>query len=581
MFIKSISLENFRCHKKTEIDFFPGDSQGNISIIEGGDGDGKTTIFNAIGWCLYGKETSELLGETKQSLGIPNVSSLSNDGLNKLSVDLWLEIGESASSKEHPTSIRALRKARTRGIGIVEQEFSLQIYTQDENPKVLRDQEAERYIETIAPSDLIEFYMFNGEYLSSGKNVKGENIDASIKRQFRTGSMRSMEELLRQMEIDYRDSANRASKKQDSSIISEIKQIEEMVSKDETKKESLEEDARSYMEQEKTAKERMEKYRDAKIKIESKKELLKELSEKQAKRKKLKVDTKETSNKLLKTKIDFGYLVLSKATLTESYSKIKEEIGRGNLPPNIKKEFVDDLIEMHKCICGRELPEGSLEIERIKAILNESERESSKNILLEISPVINSILQIVENKVPSMLKSMEQMIKEQQQEERRLLEEIESMNSTESSLTEDEKVVMQEFENAEKDFDNFGSLAVQSENSAKTLKLKIQSANDKLMKLKEQQEKMAGKADEAARFFSYAKTVKLLKEILSVLRDRISEMFIISLQEEVNRLISSVKGLSHLSVSIKNVAGSIRVDYEDKFLPLEGASYLSRGSPGK
>jgi hypothetical protein len=182
MYIKSISLENYRCHKKTEIDFFPGGTQGYISIIEGGDGDGKTTLFNAIGWCLYGKETSELLGEPKQSLGIPNVSSINNDGLSKLSVDLWLEIGESAEPNQRPISMRAVRKASIRGINIVDQEFSLQISFHDENPKVLRDQEAERYIENIAPSDLIEFYMFNGEYLSSGKNVKGENIDASIKR---------------------------------------------------------------------------------------------------------------------------------------------------------------------------------------------------------------------------------------------------------------------------------------------------------------------------------------------------------------------------------------------------------------
>ena len=577
MYVKSISLENYRCHKKTEIDFFPGGSQGYLSIIEGGDGDGKTTIFNAIGWCLYGKETSELLGEPKQSLGIPNVSSLNTGGISKLSVDLWLEIGESAKSRGRPTSIRALRKASIRGTGIVEQEFSLQIYIQDENPKVLRDQEAQRYIESIAPSDLIEFYMFNGEYLSSGRNAKGENIDASIKRQFRTGSIRSMEELLKQIESEYRQSASRASKQQDSGIADEIKQLGDTISSDEARKEFFGEEARAYREQEKAAKEKMERYREAKIKIESKKELLSELSKKQEERRNLIGSTKDTVKKLLKTKTEFGYLILSKATLGESYSKIKEEIGRGNLPPNIKKEFIDDLIEMHKCICGRDLPEGSIEIERVKAILNESERESSKNILLEISPVINGILQIAENKIPQMLESMENAIKEKQRAERELSVEIETMNSEEHSLTEDEKVVMQEFEIAEKDFYNFGVLASESESRAKALENKIRSANEELRRLKEKQEKLAGKANEAQRFFSYAKEAALLKEILAELRDRISEIFIISLQEEVNRLISSVRGLSHLSVSIRNIAGSVRVDYEDKFLPLEGVSYLSEG----
>ncbi len=577
MYIKSISLENYRCHKKTEIDFFPDLSQGYISILEGGDGDGKTTLFNAISWCLYGKETSELLGAPKQSLGIPNVSSLNDEGLSKLSVNLWLEVDKSDKYKEHPASIMAMRKASVRGTNIVDQEFSLQIYFHDENPKVLRDQEAERYIENIAPSDLIEFYMFNGEYLSSGKNVKGENIDASIKRQFRTGAIRSIEELLRQIESDYRERANRASKKDDSGIASEIKRIEESISNYEDKKVYFEEEARKYEEKEKAAKDKMDKYREDKIRIESKKDLLRELSKKKDDRKKLIGNTKDTVEKLCKTKMEYGYLVVSKATLGESYAKIKDEIGRGNLPPNIKKEFVDDLIEMHKCICGRELSEGSIEIEKVRAILNESERESSKNILLEISPVINSILQLVEERVPKVIESMEDMIKKGQQEVRELSDEIESMNSQESSLTKDEEEVMKGFENAEKDFSNFGSFFNDSKKKANDFDNDIRSAKAELGKLKDKQEKLAGKADEARRFFSYSKVAILLKDVLAELRDRISEKFIISLQEEVNRLISSVKGLSHLSVRIKNIAGSVRVEYEDKFLPLEGVSYLSEG----
>ena len=42
MFIKSISIENYRCHKSSKIEFFKENKNGSISIIEGGDGDGKT-----------------------------------------------------------------------------------------------------------------------------------------------------------------------------------------------------------------------------------------------------------------------------------------------------------------------------------------------------------------------------------------------------------------------------------------------------------------------------------------------------------------------------------------------------------
>lgn len=577
MFIKSISLENYRCHKETKIDFFPGGSKGNISIIEGGDGDGKTTIFNAIGWCLYGKETSELLGAKQQSLGIPNVSAINKGKLGRVSVDLWIEVGSPRSFDNSPASIRALRRVATRGIDIVEQEFEVQIYRQNEQPRVLRDHEAQMYIDSIAPSNLIEFYMFNGEYLSSGRNVKGENIDASIKRQFRMGSIISMERLLQYIENSYRESAERAAKKNDDSITRRIKELEDEISGDESRKESLEKEADLHRREEKKAREKMEEYREAKLKIEAKREILQELSEMQSKSKELKAKKKEAIKDYLKARINYWHLAVSKMTMSESYSKIKEEIGRGNLPPNIKKEFIEDLIQMRKCICGRDLSEGSMELEKVKAILNESERESSKSILLEISPVLNSSLQLVESMVPHLLESLESNIKRQQEEERRLAEEIERINSKEASLTEDEKLVVQEFENAQKDSENFAALANECEIQAKKLEDKIKGARETLSKLKDQQERLAGKAKEATNLFSHAKTAKLIGEILYSLRDRISNMFIISLQEEANRMISSVTGLSHLSVSFKRIAGSISVDYKDKFLPLDGKSYISEG----
>ena len=146
-----MSMKNFRCHKDTTVDFFKTSEKGNISIIEGSDGDGKTTIFNAIGWCLYGRETSELLEEPKQSLGILNVSSLNSERLTTISVEIWLEFEESSKSVDIPTSARVLRKAKVREMAIVEEEFLLELYTQSGNPKVLYDREAKNYIENIAP----------------------------------------------------------------------------------------------------------------------------------------------------------------------------------------------------------------------------------------------------------------------------------------------------------------------------------------------------------------------------------------------------------------------------------------------
>ena len=55
MFFKSIYLENFRLYKgPVEFELSTGDKK--INIIQGNNDAGKTTMLNAITWCLYGEE---------------------------------------------------------------------------------------------------------------------------------------------------------------------------------------------------------------------------------------------------------------------------------------------------------------------------------------------------------------------------------------------------------------------------------------------------------------------------------------------------------------------------------------------
>ena len=60
MILKSLALKNFRIYKGSgedgyeRINFSSGDK--NITIIQGNNEVGKTTIMNALTWCLYNKE---------------------------------------------------------------------------------------------------------------------------------------------------------------------------------------------------------------------------------------------------------------------------------------------------------------------------------------------------------------------------------------------------------------------------------------------------------------------------------------------------------------------------------------------
>lgn len=55
MLIQTLELENFKVfHGQNKIAINPG--PGNVVVVQGDNGRGKSTLMEAVFWCLYGKE---------------------------------------------------------------------------------------------------------------------------------------------------------------------------------------------------------------------------------------------------------------------------------------------------------------------------------------------------------------------------------------------------------------------------------------------------------------------------------------------------------------------------------------------
>jgi len=60
MKLERIIIENFRQYFGRQKLTFPKDSQRNVTVIHGVNGAGKTSLFLAINWCLYGEGVSNV-----------------------------------------------------------------------------------------------------------------------------------------------------------------------------------------------------------------------------------------------------------------------------------------------------------------------------------------------------------------------------------------------------------------------------------------------------------------------------------------------------------------------------------------
>jgi DNA sulfur modification protein DndD len=96
--------------------------------------------------------------------------------------------------------------------------------------------------------------------------------------------------------------------------------------------------------------------------------------------------------------VEIAPFILLKDIIEDSYHIIEEKVEKGELPPNIKENFIKELLEKGSCICGTELtPAGrsALEIYKKRAALSELSEISIVG-KTEVSEILSDIQQFPE-----------------------------------------------------------------------------------------------------------------------------------------------------------------------------------------
>ena len=173
MILDSLILENYRVYRGPEkITFAKGDK--HVTIIQGTNEVGKTTIMNSITWCLYGRELFREQG--------------SEDILNNNKA-IEMEINETAEVKVELNMIdnnnRKIKFVRSKtffkdGIdSIIGDSSSLKIFT-NENGDDKEVSNTGNYIASNLPEKIREYFLFDGEQLGYYFSKDNKEIKDSV-----------------------------------------------------------------------------------------------------------------------------------------------------------------------------------------------------------------------------------------------------------------------------------------------------------------------------------------------------------------------------------------------------------------
>ncbi|MBE9050951.1 AAA family ATPase [Nostocales cyanobacterium LEGE 11386] len=361
MKLTSIKLCNFRSFYgiTPEIILAVGDVQ-NTTIIHGNNGSGKTSLLNAFTWVLYEK-FSAAFASTEQLVNKRSIA----EAQKGQAVECWVEVGWEHEGKRYRVkrSCRVYKNESDFEAG--KTQLSMWV-GEDDGKWYLPPQQPDDIINQILPASLHQYFFFDGERIEEivRSDKKAEIAEATkiflgvevinrsirhlgeakktLENELKAIGDAETKQLLRQQEKIEKES-DRITKRQ-----TEIKQELEyqQTFKKETSNRLLE-----LM----SAKELQERWQDLELQKAENQEAYKK--------------NKEALKKIISAR---GYTVLLAETTCQFREIIDNLKQRGELTSGISREFVNELLQSQRCICGADLSTGTPNYEHVQAWLDKA-----------------------------------------------------------------------------------------------------------------------------------------------------------------------------------------------------------------
>ncbi len=348
MKLKKLTMRNFRQFYGEVSISFSIDDKASVTVIHGENGAGKTSLLNAFKWVLYGATDFDT----------SNQNILSEKAIAEAAKDSTIVMSVTLEFDDEGTSYTAHREQRfSKGVGLHAESLGpsqTSLTWIDPTGLSGRSSNPGSQLNQILPEDMHGYFFFNGErieklaYNSASTQVRdaikglmGLNILDRAERQLK-------DHVIRHFNKEAKDSSsgNMTILLEDQSkLLDQVQQKENEIKnwKSTLNEINLEIEA-----------------------IDKRLHSIEGVAEKQKRRKvledqldQIKKDKEDASSALNKIITERGFLAFIDTELTSVKQYLDEMRIRGEMPSKVKSTFIDDLIEIGKCICGQPLEPGS------------------------------------------------------------------------------------------------------------------------------------------------------------------------------------------------------------------------------
>jgi DNA sulfur modification protein DndD len=373
--IVSLTLTNFRQFYGTQaLEFTGGQSSRNTTLIYGANGAGKSTILNAFTWALYGRFTPSFENPDRLlSIRAMSEATVGDDVSTSV-----LVVFEHNGDEYQVTRTQSERKTARNSSTIVQKAaVKLSVLTKDGRTLVRGN--AQESIDQILPSDLYNFFFFDGERIEKLVNPQGRGdiakaIKSLLDLEILERSIRHLAEAQRQLESDIQDGpasqltglrADLARHREDLQQLSE-KQLTEEANVAALRKEVVEVESRL------RTLEHVKSFQVQRDQLASQRKLI--------------VKERVGAFETVRSRIsESGFSLFLTESSAIVLNLVEEKRNKGQLPGDIKKQFLSDLLEAGRCICGTAIVPGDSHDLRLRELQKKAGRPKVEEAQISLS----------------------------------------------------------------------------------------------------------------------------------------------------------------------------------------------------
>lgn len=391
MKIDYIKITNFRPYYGTQTINFSQDPKRNITLIQGNNGSGKTSLLNAFTWCLYGEELHDDHSEKDQDLYNRIAANELKDDTLKVSVEINF-FDRDSDGNIVPLNVKREQTFWKNPSG----KLVAALYDSELTITQLKGEDHDIIhspypIEQKIPKKMHNYFFFNGATLNGYfKKDSKQNLKNSVEEIAQINLISMVKKHVPNVETYYR---NEITKKSSNigldALNNEINSLEESKEKEKEKYE--------HAKGEKNIAENNVKRIKAEL-LDNKNSNVKDLTKT---RDILDENVNTFKENILRKRQEHENYVLTMYPLVKMFKIFEKSLAvyengrdKGQIDTVYTKSFLNDLITNKKCVCGIDLEKNPECLVELKKKLDETSDVTDKDVYQPISKIKSIFIEL-------------------------------------------------------------------------------------------------------------------------------------------------------------------------------------------